>query len=90
MDRRGFLKATIAGTLGTGGVVFVEGCKSPSASEKTSDGQPWRCESCGHITVLDMDITGLRCPRCAKRRLVRISEKELRKYRKSEPASRQP
>ena len=88
MDRRGFLKATIAGTLGTGGIVLIEGCEAPSAREKASDGshgQPWRCESCGHIAVLDMDISGLRCPRCAKRTLVRISEKELEKYRKSEP-----
>jgi DNA-directed RNA polymerase subunit RPC12/RpoP len=82
MDRRGFLKVTLAGTLGVAGLVLVDGCM-PRVSEKVYDrsiGQPWRCGNCGYLTRSEKDLTDERCPRCGRKRLGRISEEELQKY----------
>ena len=89
MDRRGFLSSTLAGTLGIGGFVLVGGC-APRVSEKVfdkSNGQPWRCGNCGHLTRSDTDLTDVRCPRCGQKRFSRISEEELQDYLKSETVS---
>ena len=90
MDRRGFLSRTLAGTLGIAGLVLVGGCMAPRVSEKVfdkSNGRPWRCGNCGHLTRSDTDLTGVRCPRCGQKRLARISEEELQEYLKSEAVS---
>ncbi len=81
MDRRWFLKAV----LGIAGLVFIEGCRAPLVSKKVfdqSNGPPWRCENCGHLTRSVVDLTGTRCPRCGQKRLVRISEEQLQEYLK--------
>ncbi len=86
MNRRGFFKTMLASTLGIAGLVLVKGCMAPLVSQKVfdqSNGQPWRCENCGHLTRSDTDLTDVRCPRCGKKQFSRISEEQLQEYLKS-------
>ena len=82
MQRRDFLKIVFGGVLAVGPLVVAGGCIAPrisSTAYDTANGQPWRCEVCGHLTRSNDDLTETRCPRCRKRRLRRISEEELKK-----------
>ena len=86
MDRRWFLKAV----LGSSVLVFIEGCRAPLVSKKVfdqSNGAPWRCGNCGHLTRSAVDLTGSRCPRCMQKRFVRNSEEQLQEYLKGSEGS---
>jgi DNA-directed RNA polymerase subunit RPC12/RpoP len=82
MTRRGLLKNVIVCAAGALGLTVSGGCMAPRVSPKVADesnGAPWRCEFCGHLTRSDTDLSDTRCPRCRRKRLRRISEEEAQK-----------
>jgi DNA-directed RNA polymerase subunit RPC12/RpoP len=80
MDRRAFLRGLAGSLAGIVALVSAGGCAAPPVSSRAWDkakGTPWRCQSCGHLTRSDEDLTNVRCPQCGRRTLQRISEEEM-------------
>ena len=83
MDRRNFLKKLSMSVAGVAGLSLLAGCIAPRVSPTVADksnGQPWRCQHCGHLTRSNEDLSNVRCPRCKKKRFAKISEEELQEW----------
>ncbi len=82
MNKRGFNKTLVAGSVGLAGMAVLGGCVSrigEDARDKEK-GEPYRCTKCGYLTRSKTDLTGMRCPRCHAKKMVKISEEEMEKY----------
>ena len=83
MKKRAFLEIVATGTVGIAGTALLAGCMAPRVGKRAgikTEGEPYRCERCGHLTRSKTDITGERCPRCRARMLKRITEEEMAQY----------
>ncbi len=89
MTRRGFIYSLLSGILGLGALVFANGCMAPLISATARDksaGDPWQCMNCGHLTRSKEDLSGTRCPRCAQRMLMKITEAQMAEALKKQGA----
>lgn len=81
MNRRTFIKNAGFAVVAVVAGVFSHGCVAPKVDSSAYDdknGDPWRCEFCGHLTRSKNDLSETRCPRCMKKKLRRITEEEFR------------
>ena len=64
--------------LGFTGLSVLAGCKSRigKSAYDIDQGDPYKCDKCGHLIRSKEDLTDTRCPRCYAKALKKISEEE--------------
>ena len=80
MNRREFVRQMALGVVGLVGVLAAGGCavaRVSKAARDKSKGQPWKCTHCGYLTRSTEDLSNTRCPRCKRKKMIRITEEQL-------------